>query len=140
MHWSVILKRPVVSASSAGSSAPSNSAVESGQRYPLVPQLDPEESANHLGNVARWIGLSVLPRWILEFLKLEVTPDIRQTPGVSSEHNRNLYLLQRAVFERGPRLAGLLARGIPKAGGGQDELATRICSVAATWPQPDANR
>ena len=95
-----------------------------GQRYPLVPQLEPEEAANHLGNVARWIGLSVLPRWILEFLKLEVTPDIRKTPGVSSEHNRNLYLLQRAVFERGPRLAGLLARGIPKVGGGHDDLAT----------------
>jgi hypothetical protein len=92
-----------------------------GQRVPLVPMGEPAEVGALVGNAARWIGLSVLPSWILRFLKLEVGTDSRQTPGASSSHNRNLYLLMRAVFERGPRLAEILARGIPPVGG-PDEL------------------
>src|SRR5581483_2552841 len=94
-----------------------------GQRVPLVPVGEPEEVGALVGNAARWIGLSVLPAWILRFLKLDLGPDARQTPGSGGAHNRNLYLLMRAVFERGPRLAELLARGVPPVGG-PDELAT----------------
>jgi hypothetical protein len=94
-----------------------------GQRVPLVPVGEPEEVGALVGNAARWIGLSVLPAWILRFLKLEVGPDARQTPGSSSAHNRDLYLLMRGVFERGPRLAEILARGVPPVGG-QDEYGS----------------
>jgi hypothetical protein len=94
-----------------------------GQRVPLVPVGKAEDVSGLVGNAARWIGLSVLPAWISRFLRLEVGPDVRQTPGVSNTHNRNLYLLMHAVFERGPRLAELLARGIPPVGG-TDELAS----------------
>ncbi|HVK15402.1 MAG TPA: type VI secretion protein IcmF/TssM N-terminal domain-containing protein [Fimbriiglobus sp.] len=93
-----------------------------GQRVPLVPVGEPEEVGALVGSAARWIGLSVLPAWILRFLKLDAGPDTRQTPGASLAHNRNLYLLMRAVFERGPRLAELLARGVPPVGG-HDEYA-----------------
>lgn len=88
-----------------------------GQRVPLVPVGEPEEVGALVGNAARWIGLSVLPAWILRFLKLDAGPDARQTPGASSAHNRSLYLLMRGVFERGPRLAEILARGVPPVGG-----------------------
>jgi hypothetical protein len=91
-----------------------------GQRVPLVPVGESEEVGALVGNAARWIGLSVLPAWILRFLKLETGPDSRQTPGASSAHNRNLYLLMRGVFERGPRLAEILARGVPPVGGSDE--------------------
>lgn len=94
-----------------------------GQRAPLAPAGDATATAGLIGNLTRWIGLSVLPRWILEFLRLEVSPDVRRTPGASDVHNRNLYLLMRAVFEQGPRLAELLSRGVPPVGGGRDEFA-----------------
>lgn len=95
-----------------------------GQRAPLAPTGDPDATAGLIGNLTRWVGLSVLPRWILEFLRLEVSQDVRRTPGASDVHNRNLYLLMRAVFEQGPRLAELLSRGVPAVGGGRDELAS----------------
>lgn len=94
-----------------------------GQRVPLVPVGEPDEVGALVGNAARWIGLSVLPAWILRFLKLDFGPDTRQTPGSGSAHNRNLYLLMHGVFERGPRLAELLARGVPPVGGA-DEYGT----------------
>jgi hypothetical protein len=91
-----------------------------GQRVPFVPVGEPEEVGALVGNAARWIGLSVLPAWILRFLKLDAGPEARQTPGSGGAHNRNLYLLMRGVFERGPRLAELLARGVPPVGGSDD--------------------
>jgi hypothetical protein len=91
-----------------------------GQRVPLVPVGEPAEVGALVGNAARWIGLSVLPAWILRFLKLEAGSETRQTPGAGSAHNRNLYLLMRGVFERGPRLAEILARGVPPVGGADE--------------------
>ncbi len=93
-----------------------------GQRVPLVPVGEPEEVAGLVGSAARWIGLSVLPAWILRFLRLDSGADPRSTPTAGLSHNRNLYLLMRGVFERGPRLAEILARGVPPVGG-PDDLA-----------------
>ena len=105
-----------------------------GQRFPLVPVGKPEEIANLVAGVARWIGLSVLPRWILEFLRFDTGDNPRRTTE-QANHNRNLYMLMRAVFDRGPRLAELLSRGLP-AVGGYDDLATVPmfggCYLAAT--------
>jgi len=106
-----------------------------GQRFPLVPVGKPEEITNLVAGVARWIGLSVLPRWILEFLRLENPSDPRRSAAQGAVHNRNLYLLMRAVFDRGPRLAELLSRGLPPVGG-SDEMANVPmlggCYLAAT--------
>jgi hypothetical protein len=95
-----------------------------GQRVPLVPVGEPGEVGALVGSAARWIGLSVLPAWILRFLKLDAGTDApHQTAGASSAHNRNLYQLMRGVFERGPRLAEILARGVPPVGG-RDEYGS----------------
>lgn len=129
-----------------------------GQRVPLVPLGEANEVGAVVGNAVRWIGLSVLPSWILRFLKVDFVPtqarvthtgDLRATGAgnlsmgqsdlrklaMEEYHNRNLYLLMREVFERGPRLAELLGRGIPPIGGG-DDLATSSmfagCYLAAT--------
>lgn len=94
-----------------------------GQRLPLVPAVDNrEEMAELLGRLAQWIGLSILPRFILEFLRLEAQNDPRRTPSQGETGNRNLYLLMREVYERGPRLADLLSRGVPSVGG-RDEYS-----------------
>jgi len=105
-----------------------------GQRFPLVPVGKPDEIASLVSGVARWIGLSVLPRWILEFLRFDAGDKPQRAAGAAN-HNRNLYLLMRAVFDRGPRLAELLSRGLPPVGG-YDELSTVPmlggCYLAAT--------
>lgn len=86
-----------------------------GQRLPLAPDVDPDKVPALIAKAAEWIGLCVLPAWILRFLRLEQY-DARQTPGASRMHNRNLYLLMRGVFDRGPRLAQVLSRGMPILG------------------------
>jgi hypothetical protein len=105
-----------------------------GQRLPLAPDVDADKVPLLLAQAAQWIGLSVLPAWILRFLRLDQA-DPRQTPGSGRLHNRNLYLLMRGVFDRGPRLAQVLARGLPNVGG-SGPLATVPmfggCYLAAT--------
>ncbi len=83
-----------------------------GQRIPLAPDVDPNAVPGVIAAAVAWIGLAVLPAWIHRFLQLD-QPDPRTTPTGGSLHNRQLYLLMRSVFNRGPRLAQMLARGLP---------------------------
>jgi hypothetical protein len=87
-----------------------------GQRLPLVPDLPAEKAPALVERGAEWIGQGVLPVWILKFLRLEAA-DPRKTPPVGGGHNRNLYLLLREVYQRGPRLARILGRGLAAGGG-----------------------
>jgi hypothetical protein len=87
-----------------------------GQRLPLAPDVDADKVGTLISQAAQWIGLSVLPAWILRFLRLD-SADARTTPATGKMHNRNLYLLMRGVFDRGPRLAQVLSRGVPAVGG-----------------------
>jgi hypothetical protein len=79
-----------------------------GQRVPLVPDMAPSEVPGLVERAALWIGQSVLPMGIVKFLRLEAAAG----PAATDRHNRNLYLLLREVYTRGPRLARVLGRGM----------------------------
>jgi hypothetical protein len=93
-----------------------------GQGLPLVPTLRAEEMRKVPDLAAKWIGTNVLPSWILKFLKFDPPTELRNSIGADVDFNRNLYHLLRAVYLRCPRLAQLLARGVPSVGG-RDDLA-----------------
>ena len=69
----------------------------------------------------QWIGQNVLPAGIVKFLRMDAPPgDPRKTSSAAATgHNRNLYMLLNQVYQRGPRLARVLGRGLP-GGSGQD--------------------
>lgn len=105
-----------------------------GQRLPLAPDVDTDKVQLLISKASEWIGLSVLPAWILRFLRLE-SANARGTASDGQMHNRNLYLLMRGVFDRGPRLAQVLSRGLPNIGG--NDLFSSVplfggCYLAAT--------
>lgn len=118
-----------------------------GQKVPLAPVVKARNATDDpvgelVGGAARWIGLSVLPAMILQFLQLDGRgrPGVRATPGGGDRHNRNLYQLMRAVFDRGPRLGELLATGIPPVGGDDDLADAPLyggCYIAATGTAGD---
>ena len=87
-----------------------------GQRLPLAPDLPAAEVPALWERAVQWVGQSVLPVGIMKFLRLDAPADPRRTPSASGLHNRNLYLLLREVYTRGPRLARVLARGLGAAG------------------------
>jgi hypothetical protein len=90
-----------------------------GQRLPLAPDLPGAEVPALWERAVEWVGSSVLPVGILKFLRLDgpaSAADPRKTPLAAGGHNRNLYLLLREVFTRGPRLARVLARGMALGG------------------------
>jgi hypothetical protein len=91
-----------------------------GQRLPLVPDVAPAEIPGLLERGVQWIGQMVLPAGIVKFLRLEAPAgDPRTTTSASAGHNRDLYMLLNQVYQRGPRLARVLSRGLP-GGSGQD--------------------
>jgi hypothetical protein len=91
-----------------------------GQRLPLVPDIAPAEVPGLLERGVQWIGQTVLPAGIVKFLRMDAPPgDPRKTPSAATGHNRNLYMLLNQVYQRGPRLARVLGRGLP-GGSGQD--------------------
>jgi hypothetical protein len=112
-----------------------------GQRLPLGPDVDAPSVPGVVAAAVQWIGLAVLPAWIHRFLQLD-RPDPRTAPTGASQHNRNLYLLMRAVFERGPRLAQLLSRGLPPVHGPVGDPAAGLplfagCYLAGTGRTPE---
>lgn len=93
-----------------------------GQRLPLAPDVPPAEVAGLLERGVQWIGQTVLPAGIVKFLRMEPVPQPgKPAPVVASNHNRNLYLLLNQVYQRGPRLARILSRGLQ--GGSANEYA-----------------
>ena len=91
-----------------------------GQRLPLVPDVAPADVPGLLERGVQWIGQTVLPAGIVKFLRLEAAAaDPRKTVSAATGHNRNLYMLLNQVYQRGPRLARILGRGLP-GGSGQD--------------------
>jgi hypothetical protein len=113
-----------------------------GQRLPLGPDVDPPSVPGVVASAVQWIGLAVLPAWIHRFLQLDHRPDPGGSPTGGSPHNRNLYRLMRAMFERAPRLAQLLSRGLPPVQGPVGDPATGLplfagCYLAGTGETPD---
>ncbi len=110
-----------------------------GQRLPLAPDLPGPEVPGLWEKGVEWIGQTVLPVGILKFLRLDGPADPRRTPTATGGHNRNLYLLLREVYTRGPRLAKVLARGLAlggEPGDGPDALPLfGGCYLAGTGRQ-----
>jgi IcmF-related N-terminal domain len=112
-----------------------------GQRLPLGPDVDPPSIPGVISSAVQWVGSSVLPAWIHRFLQLGPI-DPRLAPMSGSPHNRNLYLLMRAVFDRGPRLAQLLSRGLPPVNAPVGDPAAGLplfggCYLAGTGKTPE---
>ncbi|MBN9520706.1 hypothetical protein J0H58_19675 [bacterium] len=112
-----------------------------GQRLPLGPDVDAPAVPRVVADAVQWVGSAVLPAWIHRFLQLGPT-DPRPTPTGESLHNRNLYLLMRAVYDRAPRLALLLSRGLPPVHGPAGDPAAGLplfagCYLAGTGRTPD---
>jgi hypothetical protein len=111
-----------------------------GQRLPLAPDLAPTEVPALWERAVQWVGQSVLPVGIMKFLRLDGPADPRKTPTASKLHNRNLYLLLREVYTRGPRLARVLARGLgatAETAGDPDALPLfGGCYLGGTGHQP----
>jgi hypothetical protein len=115
-----------------------------GQRLPLVPDIAPAEVPGLLERGVQWIGQTVLPAGIINFLRMDAPPgDPRTTPSAATGHNRNLYMLLNQVYQRGPRLARVLGRGLP--GGSGQETADPLdalplfagCYLAGTGRTPE---
>jgi hypothetical protein len=113
-----------------------------GQRLPLGPDVDPGSVPGVVAAAVEWIGAAVLPGWIHRFLQLG-SADPRLAPTGGGLHNRNLYLLMRAVFDRAPRLAAMLSRGLPPVQGPVGDPAAGLplfvgCYLAGTGRTADA--
>ena len=107
-----------------------------GQRLPLGPDVDPAAIPGVIADAVQWVGLSVLPAWIHRFLQLGPAA-AQRGPTAGSTHNRNLYLLMRAVYDRAPRWAQLLSRGVPPVQGAVGDPAAGLplfggCYLAGT--------
>jgi hypothetical protein len=112
-----------------------------GQRLPLGPDVDPPSIPGVIASAVQWVGSSVLPAWIHRFLQLGPM-DTRAASNGGSTHNRNLYLLMRAVYDRAPRLAQLLSRGLPPVHAPVGDPAAGLplfggCYLAATGRTPE---
>lgn len=105
-----------------------------GQRVPLVPEVPAAELPVLYESVAHWIGQNVLPKWVLQFLRVDQPSDLRRTPGVASPHNANLYLLLRDMYLRSPRLARTLGKTMTITEEGEKEAIPLFggCYLAAT--------
>jgi hypothetical protein len=84
-----------------------------GQRLPVVPDRDPAALAEVFDRAADWIRLNVLASWVVRFLRLEWPPEVRKSGLFVPTYNRKLFTFLHEVYERGPRLGRLLARGLP---------------------------
>lgn len=115
-----------------------------GQKLPLVPEFKTRQGSNDpaaelVAGAARWIGLSVVPSFILRFLSLESRDPRHKDEATVALHNRRLYTLMRAVFDRGPRLGTVLADGVPGVGGSDDLAPLPLfggCYFTATGDNP----
>jgi len=105
-----------------------------GQRVPLVPDAPASELPTLYESVAQWIGQNVLPRWVMQFLRVDQPNDLRRTPGVASSHNANLYFLLREMYLRSPRLGRTLGKAIPITEPGSKDVVPLFagCYLAAT--------
>jgi hypothetical protein len=99
-----------------------------GQRLPLVPDVESAEVPALLERGIQWIGQNVLPAGIVKSLRMDAPPtdpkggDPRAgAPAAGTVHNRNLYMLFEQAYQRAPRLARVLSRGL-SGGSGPDAV------------------
>jgi IcmF-related N-terminal domain len=108
-----------------------------GQRLPLVPADRPiEEMPDVLAAAAESICQNTLPWHVIKSMQIEWPPDLRKTTNFVPSVNRELFDFVHNLFQRAPRLARLLASGMPIETESTDALGrlplVAGCYLAAT--------
>lgn len=83
-----------------------------GQKTPLSPALAGGEMPTFFDKLAAWLGQTMMPKWILQFLRMDQATDARHTPGMATSYNSNLYLFLREMYMRASRLGRILKHGV----------------------------
>lgn len=99
-----------------------------GQRFPLVPDVDPEKVGQMFEGGVAWMAQAMFPNWIYKLFRIESSE--RDDVSTLVEGNARLYQLMSELNERHKRLSRLLGRAL-----GSDTSAPPLCSgcyVAAT--------
>jgi hypothetical protein len=103
-----------------------------GQRFPLVPELDPEDVSPRIRESVAWIGTALFPSMVYSLFQTE-------RPGGEDvadlvRANSQLYRFLGAMRERRERLALLVKDCIPVLSG--EPILYRGCYIAGTGPDP----
>jgi hypothetical protein len=103
-----------------------------GQRFPLLPDLEPSVLPKSIEDSARWICDSMFPTWIYKFLRPEVPT--KDQPGTVTRGNAQLVKLLCQMRWRSKRLGQVLSRALTC----EDEqpLLFGGCYLAATGATP----
>lgn len=83
-----------------------------GQKTPLTPAMSATELPPYFDKLAAWLGQTIIPKWILQFLRMDQSTEARHTPGMATSYNSNLYLFLREMYMRAPRLGRILKQGM----------------------------
>lgn len=83
-----------------------------GQKSPLMPSMSGTELPAFYESLAAWLGQTLMPKWILQFLNKDLATDSRNTPGMATNYNSSLYSFMREMYMRAPRLGRVLKQGV----------------------------
>ena len=102
-----------------------------GQRFPLVPDIDPDQIPMMIDGGVKWMGLNVFPGLALPYWRLEV-PGVTDL-GEAIRGNAGLFHFLAQIRERQEWVSRILRRGVARElfGG---------CYFAATGRGPDRDR
>jgi type VI protein secretion system component VasK len=103
-----------------------------GQRFPLVPDLDPEAVPARIKDSAAWIGTSLFPTMVNSRFQIESLAGEDVTEVVRA--NTQLFRLQAAMRKRRDRLSQLVRDSIPALPG--EPMLYRGCYLAGTGQDP----
>jgi hypothetical protein len=103
-----------------------------GQRFPLLPDLEPAALARSIEESARWICDSMFPTWIHKFLRPEIPG--KEQPGTVTRGNAQLVKLLCQMRLRSKRLGQVLGRGLNREDEGH--VLFGGCYFAATGASP----
>jgi IcmF-related N-terminal domain len=103
-----------------------------GQRFPLVPDLDPDEVPARIKDSVSWIGTTLFPSMVHSLFRIEAPGGEDVTEVVQA--NSQLYRFLAAMRERRDRLSQLVKDCIPALPG--EPILFRGCYVAGTGLDP----
>jgi hypothetical protein len=101
-----------------------------GQRYPLVPDLEPERATATTDEALQWIGNATLASWVYKLFRVEKTASREEAAATAARANARLYEFLGAVRERTQRLVWVISRGLLNQPGARPLFAG--CYVAGT--------
>ena len=103
-----------------------------GQRFPLVPDLDPDDVADRIKDSAAWVGTSLFPTMVNSLFQVEA-PGGEDLPDVLRA-NSQLCRFLTAMRNRRERFSQLVKDSIPSMP--DEPILYRGCYLAGTGPDP----